>query len=1044
MKKLFPLILFIAFTNPLLAQTASFTLTTAPCHSDGVLSVYFTGLTTPLTVTWTTYGTSGTNIIHTGVSGLSDVLTGYSGGMVTIDAVGPDSIHAYGEFTGAPPFTYADSPTSAICPALGRDTITVTGGTAPYTFYWFNKTTMAAAGTTNPINLPGGSYGVTITDASGCTFGSTVNPDYLYVYVPAPFHDSLTSTVANCTDGSASAYPVGGGTAPFSYLWSTGGTTPTITGLVTGSYAVTITDANGCSDSNNVFVSQSIAISVPVTPTPATCIATNGAVIAFGSGGMSPYTYVWSNGATTQSQSGLSGGYYGVTATDANGCIGTGSTYVGTSTPIVATYTTTPSLCTTPNGTASLTLTGGTGAYTIEWITSPVQTSVTATGLTYGFYGFNVTDAVGCKQSGTVYIPPIDIMSVSFSATAALCTLADGSMTAYPTGGVAPYHYLWSTGATTAGITSAPAGGYGLTITDDLGCVVTKEPYLPYSSPLGVGITTTPASCIFTDDGADEAIVWGGTAPYTYSWWSECITPAFTGSTATVTGLQTGGYWLNVSDAAGCVYGPVHSHVGYDTAATSCYCTISGTVFTDYNNNCIQDAGEPGIPNIQIYISGRGYTYTDTNGNYSYKVPSGTYTVTETVLDFYPLSPCQLNNISVTASASSGCVLPVNFANNMDTIHDMHISTWSYYHNHPVVGNPYTQVSIISNDGTMTEDSIIVGYKPDGQILAPSFVPSGYFSGSPYWYSTPATFPTLLPGKHQQVFMNYSVPTNIPLGTNLVFKDTVSYAGQISNWLNDYSPWNNVNYFTDYTVGSFDPNFKEVSPQGTGANGTISYTDSVLEYMVHFQNTGTYMAQNIVVVDTLDSNLNAASLRPVFESGKCQVNLTPMGTKNVVTFTFNNINLPAQATDDLRSNGMFTYTVHINPDLAVGSQIRNHASIYFDYNAPVVTNSTLNTIGTANPANVGVKPVAGAYSSFTVYPNPANSSFNAIINSNASGNATITVTDVTGKTLITKTIAIQRGAQTIPVDVSQVAPGIYFVSCTENGQIQTRKLVIMK
>ena len=277
-----------------------------------------------------------------------------------------------------------------------------------------------------------------------------------------------------------------------------------------------------------------------------------------------------------------------------------------------------------------------------------------------------------------------------------------------------------------------------------------------------VGISSTEASCIFTADGSITATAAGGTTPYSYNWSTGA-------ATSTISSLATGRYWLSVSDAAGCRVDDIYDDLGYDASATSCYCTISGTIYDDANNNCVQDAGEAGIPNIQVYCSGIGYTYTDLSGNYSFKVPSGTYTVSETVLAFYPLSSCQLNNISVTAVASSGCTHTVNFANGISTIHDMHVSTWDY--NLPIPGHTYNQAVIISNDGTVTESSVLSGYKTDGQLYTPTFVSGGIFTGGSNYYNTAAGFPTLTPGNAESFLVSYNTPTGIPLGTSVLFKD---------------------------------------------------------------------------------------------------------------------------------------------------------------------------------------------------------------------------------------------------------------------------------
>lgn len=1035
MKKLFSLFLFVAFY---VTAHAQFGLVTPPCHNDGVLSVTFTGLTPPMTVKWYTQGSTGTIITHTGVAGLTDVLTSYSGGPILVSATDTFGVMDTASYAGAPPFTFYFTSGIAPCPDPDTLTATVIGGTAPFHYSWYNTATSGIMGTVNPITVTSGAvYGVTITDGAGCIYGSLDDPTVIYAYAAPTFFDSLLTTTANCTNGTATAHPYGGGVAPFTYLWSTGATTQTISSLVTGVYYVTITDAIGCTYNDVGYVPQSTLISVPVVPTPTTCLAADGAVIAFGSGGMPPYSFLWSNGSTSASQSGITSGSYNVTVTDANGCVGTGSAYVGASTPISVTYTSTPSLCTSPTGTAILSISGGTLPYSTMWYTTPGQTGATAIALTAGTYSFKVTDAMGCVQTGSAVIPPIDVISTSFLYTPATCTLSNGSITTYPTGGVTPYTYLWSTGTGGASLTGRPAGYYTVTITDNLGCKLFSSAYIPYNSPVGIGATATPATCIFANDGHNTAYAWGGTPPYSFGW-------STGGTTSTISALPAGPYWVHATDAMGCTTFNEYSYVGYDSTGTSCYCTIDGTVYYDINGNCTQDPGESGLKNVQIHITGGStnvYVYTDATGHYSHKVPSGSYTVSETVLAYYPLSTCQLNNVHVTAVAGTGCVNTVDFSNSMDTVHDTHISTWDYI---PAVpGHTYSQVTVVSNDGTVPEDSIYVGYKPDGQLYSPSFVPGSYFAGVPYSYNTNSTF-SLAPGETKKFYMNYTVPTNIPLNTPVVFKDTTVHNDTADVWTLDNSPWNNVNYFITKTRGSYDPNFKEVNPTGSGAAGTISYTDSILEYMVHFQNTGNYPAENVVVIDTLDDNLDWTSLRPVFQSAQCKVTLMQSGLKKVVKFAFDNINLPDKQSDEIRSNGMFTYTIHIKPGLAVGTQFRNRAAIYFDYNEPVITNTTLNTLGTAGPG-VGVTNVSPtAANSFAVYPNPASKNFTAAINSDVAASAKLIVADITGRTMITKTITLQKGSQTIPVDASHLAAGTYFVSVNNGITTQTQKLVIVK
>lgn len=1026
-KKLLTVLWLSAFAGAVSAQTVTFSVPVAPCHSDGVITASVTGMTPPLTVTWVTHGTTAATIVHT-VTGTSDGLTTYSGGPVEV-YVSDGTLFTSGSYGASHAISYTAATSDALCPALGTATGTASGGTAPYVYKWFDKTTGSVIASGATASLPTGNYGLTVTDAAGCEYGSKYNDDTIVVgYVS--FTATLSATPANCTNGTASVDAVDpAAVLPLSYHWSNGATSATATGLSRGNYAVEIIDAVGCKASNgaggaynpySVSVPQTTIISTPSTTTPASCTSSDGAIAVFPSGGTAPYSYSWSNGAITSSQTGLSTGAYYVTVTDANGCSADDVMFVGTSTPITATISSAPSLCTSPTGNASVLASGGTPPYSYYWYTTPVRTTATAASLPPGNYSFRITDAMGCVRTGTATVPPVNIITAALSSTSPLCTLANGTLSVTPTGGVAPYSYSWNTGATTAGITSIAAGAYSVTITDAMGCKIKPAYHLASYSPVGIGISATDASCLFTADGSLTATPFGGTAPYTYSW--------TTGSaSAAVTGLATGHYWVSVSDASGCA-ARAHAFLGYDTTATSCYCIIEGTVYGDANSNCFLDGSEAGVPHVQVLCSGVGYTYTDANGRYSFKVPAGSYTITETLPELYSLSPCQLNGISVTATAGAGCVHTVDFANTFVPAHNLRISTSTI--TPPVPGRVSTQRLVIINEGTLAEDSVFTSYRPDGQLLVPSFISSGIFTGSGYYYTNTSPLGTLNAGQNREFTINYNTPANIPLATQVTFRDTAAYNSATLAWLADFTPSNNVSQHSTTVVASFDPNFKEVTPRGIGANGIISADDSVLEYTVHFQNTGTWYAQNVTIIDTLDNNVEWTTLHPVYESAPCQVSLTDAGTVKVAKFSFHNINLPPQMFDDLRSNGLFTYTVHTKPGLALGTQFRNRASIYFDYNAPVVTNTTINTIG--NPGSVSVSNSAAANATFLVYPNPASTSFHTVLTNESAGTAMITIADVTGKVVAGRPLELKAGTQSFATDISGLTPGVYFV--TEIGR----------
>lgn len=473
--------------------------------------------------------------------------------------------------------------------------------------------------------------------------------------------------------------------------------------------------------------------------------------------------------------------------------------------------------------------------------------------------------------------------------------------------------------------------------------------------------------------------------------------------------------------------------MGYDTAGTSCYCTITGKVYDDQNGNCVYDAGEPGIRHIMMHCDPFGYAFTDVNGDYSFRVPSGSYTISEVVQNQYPLAACQNNYIPVTVTASSGCTNMMNFANSIAVLHDLHICRISLYNAIP--GNTYAQEIIVSNDGTVTESAIQLGFRHDGQLYFTGTMPSVYTQTAPVadpgWYSVNSGFPPLAPGESTVLQADYAVPLDIPLGTLVNFKDTISAAVPLSSWSSDYTPWNNVKDYQTVVTGSYDPNFKEVSPKGTGPQGYIHTSDSVLDYVVHFQNTGTYYAQKVVVVDSLDSDLDWTSLRLGYSDHNYTATMSENG---VLTFIFDNIQLDWQSNNGITSRGLVMYSIKQKPDLVPATEIRNSAAIYFDYNAPVMTNQTLNTI----TALAGVVETS-ADNNISIYPNPANDRLTIGFGKQTNVEV-INIYDLQGR--IVQSEKAMKNGTVQQISVSNLVKGLYFIELQKsNGERSTARFV---
>ncbi|MGB1317024.1 MAG: LamG-like jellyroll fold domain-containing protein, partial [Flavobacteriales bacterium] len=328
-----------------------------------------------------------------------------------------------------------DSNVSCNGAATGGATASVTGGTAPFTYSWSNSATTASI-----TGLVAGTYSVTITDANSDTSSASITITQPVALIASSVVDS-NATCNGAANGGATASATGG-TAPYTYAWNNSATTASITGILAGTYNVTITDANGCTSTSSATVTEpTMLVATSVIDSNTTNGSSNGGATVSATGGTSPYTYSWSNSATTASITGVMAGTYSTTVTDANGCSKVVSSIITNSNGPVASITIDSNVTCNglSNGGASVSATGGTAPYTYAWSNSATTASIT--GLVAGTYSVTITDANSDTSSASITITqPVALIASSVVDSNATCNgAANGGATASATGGTAPY-----------------------------------------------------------------------------------------------------------------------------------------------------------------------------------------------------------------------------------------------------------------------------------------------------------------------------------------------------------------------------------------------------------------------------------------------------------------------------------------------------------------------------------------------------------------------------------------------------------------------------
>lgn len=526
----------VTITQPsVLTATSSHTDVSCSGGTNGTASVSPAGGSPGYTYSWAPSGGTGATASGLGAGTYTCTITDANGCTTTQQQT----------ITQPTVLTASATHTDVSCNGGSNGTASViaSGGIAGYTYSW------APSGGTgsSASGLPAGIYTVTVTDANGCT--TTANTT---VTEPTALAVSATNTPAGCAgnDGTATANP-SGGTPGYSYSWSpSGGNAAAATGLIPGNYTVTVTDLNGCSSTQSVVITQTSSLTASITSTDVTCFGdANGTATANPISSNPPFTYSWTSGGNTQTESNLGPGTYTVTVTDNTGCTGTATVTITEPPVFTATNTSTNVMCFGgATGTATAIGSGGPSPFTFSW-TPTGGNAATASGLTAGTYTCTVTNANGCSATTSVTITqPASAVSATSASANITCnggTNGTGSVTA--SGGTPGYTYNWTpSGGTSSSASGLGAGSYTCTITDANGCVTTQSITLTQPSAITASTTQTNVSCNGGSDGTATITASGGTGTLTYNW-----SPAG-GTNANATGLTSGNYTCTITDANGC------------------------------------------------------------------------------------------------------------------------------------------------------------------------------------------------------------------------------------------------------------------------------------------------------------------------------------------------------------------------------------------------------------------------------------------------------------------------------------------------------------
>jgi uncharacterized repeat protein (TIGR01451 family) len=819
-----------------------------------------------------------------------------------------------------------------------------------------------------------GNYTCVATSQSGCTASATLG---MTQDINPPVFATFSDTIG-CNGSQGTIGVVQGISNANDYQWSNGATTRTITSSNPGQYSVTVTGPNGCTATAiATLVYDLTAVSYSVTPVG--CTVTNNGAIALAT---DPNLIVqWANGSTNPNLTNLSLGSYCVTVTNTIvGCTASDCIVVGIAAPIVVTASISQPSCNQNNGSIILSVSGGSAPYTYLWTTA--FNGPAAQGLGQGAYTITVTDANGCTNFITAIL--IDQATSLFNATISVANCS-GSIQMNYTGNPTPnlLNYLWSNGATGAVQTNLSPGSYSVQVGVQ-GCIANLGPFvippdgctqllqgtlredantncLPEATEQGVNgwviraTETTTLTEYFSQTDADGYYYMGlptGTfnvqALPPSAVWVACGT----GSLATFSGPDTVTVDISARNLVNCPVLDVQISNGILRR-----CFNNNNYYVQYQNYGTEPAIDPyAVVTLDPFLSYIGSSVPSINlgGNvYRFNLPniapgaSGTFDIQVEVSCAATLGQTHCSEAHIypdtlcfpTNSGWNGALLTTESVCNTDSLRF-------------IIKNVGTAAMSTDLEYIVIEDAIMLR-----QGQTPPLAP-----GQSMTVAVPANGSTWRLEVEQEPLSPLAISPTVSVEgcTNTPGVFSTGYLNLFP--MLDSMPWLDIDCTPNQ--GAYDPNDKRGIPEGYG---NLHYIEpgTPLDYLIRFQNTGTDTAFTVVVTDTLSGHLDPATFQYLGASHGVRTEIYGEG---ILRFTFNNIMLPDSNVNEATSHGFVKFKIAHRQGIPLETDIFNEASIYFDFNDPVVTNKTQHRVGRDFVIVRLQEP--DAYQAAQVQPNP--------------------------------------------------------------------------